>query len=120
MSSALSEIWEIISRTNKYIDETAPWILAKAEGEEKEKLKSVMYHLAKNLIIISVMTSIVMPNTSKEILRQLGVKGIDMLWDNLNKIEIPDNTKIIEKGEPLFMRLDKEEEIEYIKSKMKK
>ena len=120
VSSALSEIWEIISKTNKYIDETAPWILAKAEGEEKEKLKSVMYHLAKNLGVIAVLINIVMPNTSKEIIRQLGIKNISMLWDELDNIKISENTKVIEKGEPLFVRLEKVEEIEYIKNQMKK
>ena len=120
VSNALAEIWAIISRSNKYIDETAPWVLAKAEGIEHEKLKSVMYHLAENLRKVAVMISIVMPDTGKKILEQLGIKNASMLWDEINNETITEGTKVIEKGEPLFMRLDKEEEIEFIKEQMKK
>ena len=120
VSNALAEIWAIISRSNKYIDETAPWVLAKAEGTEHEKLKSVMYHLAENLRKVAVMISIVMPDTGRKILEQLGIKNASMLWDEINNETITEGTKVIEKGEPLFMRLDKEEEIEFIKEQMKK
>lgn len=120
VSNALSKIWEIISKTNKYIDETKPWILAKAEGEEKEKLKSVMYHLSKNLMIIAVLINFIMPNTSREILEQLGLKNVKNKWDDIPNNIIQKNTKVIEKGKPLFVRLEREEEIEYLKNKMKK
>jgi methionyl-tRNA synthetase len=64
------------------------------------------------------MISIIMPNTGKEILKQLGIKNASMIWDELENDKIPENTKVIEKGEPLFMRLDKEEEIDYIRQQM--
>ena len=123
VSNALGEIWNIISRSNKYIDETAPWILAKSEVEEdKEKLKSVMYHLAENLRIVAILLNPFMKNTSKAMLKQLGIIDEKLLtWESMKEYDIlPENTKVIEKGEPLFMRLDVEEEVEFIKEGMKK
>ena len=79
-----------------------------------------MYHLAENLRKVAVMISIVMPDTGKKILEQLGIKNASMLWDEINNETITEGTKVIEKGEPLFMRLDKAEEIEFIKEQMKK
>ncbi len=120
ISNAISEVWNIISRTNKYIDETAPWILAKEEN--KEKLASVMYHLVQNLRIIAILIKPVMQGTSSKMFEQLGIKDEEfMTWESLeNYKELPSNMKVIEKGEPLFMRLDRDEEIEYIKNEMKK
>jgi len=119
LNSALEEIWKIISRTNKYIDETMPWALAK---EEKTKeLMSVMYHLVENLRKIGIMLKPAMTHTSNEILRQLGITEESLTsWDSLQKYDLlKGNYKVIEKGEPLFVRLDKEEEITYIREKMK-
>ena len=66
------------------------------------------------------MTTPFIPNTSKEILKQLSILSEDASWDNLRDYNaIKEGTKVVEKGEPLFVRLDKEEEIEYIKSQMK-
>ena len=120
ISNAISEIWNIISRTNKYIDETAPWILAKEDN--KEKLASVMYHLVQNLRIIAILIKPVMQGTSNKMLEQLGIKDEEFItWESLdNYKELPNNIKVIEKGEPLFMRLDRDEEIEYIRNQMKK
>lgn len=121
ISNALTELWSLISRVNKYIDETAPWVLSK-QGET-EKLKSVMYHLVEALRKIGIMLVPFMPGTSKKILQQLGINNEEaMNWDSLKSevsVILP-NTKVIEKGEPLFVRLDMEEEIEYIKNQMKK
>ena len=115
---AIHEIWKYISRTNKYIDETAPWILAKEE--DKSKLESVMFNLAEALRKISILIEPYMPHASNEILKQLGIAKEDATWDSLASYDkIKEGTKIIEKGEPLFVRLDKEEEIEYIKQAMK-
>ena len=120
ISNSLSEIWKIIARTNKYIDETAPWILAKEESFEK--LKSVMYHLAENLRKIAILLLPFMPNTAENIFSQLGLKDENLkTWDSLNSYKvIPENSKVVSKGEPLFMRKDRDEEIEYIKNLMKK
>ena len=120
LCDALAEIWNLISRTNKYIDETMPWSLAK-EGDT-ERLKSSMYHLIENLRKIAILIKPFMNDTADNILRQIGVSDEKLLnWDSLkgeyNKIE---NAKVIEKGEPIFMRLNAEEEIEYLKNIMKK
>lgn len=120
ISIAISEIWNIISRTNKYIDETAPWVLAKEEN--KEKLASCMYHLAQNLRIIAILIKPFMQETSNKMFEQLGIKEeCFMNWESLeNYKQLPINAKVIEKGEPLFMRLDRDEEVEYIRNEMKK
>lgn len=119
VSQAIQELWKYIARVNKYIDETAPWVLAKDENS-KEKLKSVMFNLAEALRKIAIMTVPFIPNTSNEILKQLSIYKEDASWDNLRDYNaIKQGTKVVEKGEPLFVRLDKEEEIEYIKSQMK-
>ena len=114
---ALQEIWVLISRTNKYIDETTPWVLAKEEN--KEKLESCMYHLIENLRRIGIVLKPVMTETSENILRQLGIEE-ETTWESLKKYDGIRDAKVIEKGEPLFMRLDAKEEEEYIKEAMKK
>lgn len=118
VSNALEAIWVLISRTNKYIDETAPWALAK---EEKTKeLSAVMYHLVENLRKIAILLRPCLPDTADSILKQLGLQKEEISsWDSLkNYDKIPKDTKVIEKGEPLFVRLDSEEEVEYIKNAM--
>lgn len=121
ISNALGEIWAIISKSNKYIDETAPWVLAKSENEEdKEKLKSVMYHLVENLRIVAVMLLAFMPETAEKMFKQLGLDAQEFkTWESLKEYEKLGGEKVIEKGEPLFMRLDMEEETNYIREGMK-
>ena len=117
IANALSEIWAIVSRTNKYIDETTPWILAKEE--EKEKLESCMYHLIENLRKIAILLTPFMPDTADNIFKQIGMNDEKLIaWDQLNSYDSIKNIKVIEKGEPLFMRLDAEKEIDYIKNGM--
>ena len=118
LDTSLEEIWKLISRTNKYIDETTPWTLAKEEN--KEKLASVIYHLIENLRRIGIALRPFMKNTSSKILKQIGIMDENVNFDNMDKYpNIKEGTKVIEKGEPLFMRLDAEKEIEYIKEQMK-
>ena len=121
ISNALSQIWEIISRSNKYIDETTPWILAKEEDElSKEKLKSVMYHLLENLRVVAVLLQPFMPDTANKMFEQLGIDNLDLKsWESIKQYGKINGGKVIEKGEPLFMRLDIEEEVQYIKDSMK-
>ena len=118
-SNAIDSIWKIISRSNKYIDETAPWTLAKEENIEK--LNSVMSHLVENLRIVAILINPVMKDTSNKMFNQLGLN--EEKYKEYNSIRnygiVKDAVKVIEKGEPLFIRLDTEEEIEYIKEKMK-
>ena len=119
INSALEETWKAISRTNKYIDETMPWVLAKEENTDK--LASVMYHLVENLRKFAIILNPVITRTSMEILNQLGLNNEELLsWDNIYAYDVlRDDYKVIEKGNPLFMRLDETEEAEYIRNKMK-
>ena len=120
LSKALEEIWKIISRTNKYIDQTEPWILFKEESTEK--LKSVMIHLVESLRIIGILIRSAMKNTSNEIFTQLGIENINKEWDSIyefGKLFNNSEFKVIEKPTPVFNRLDSKEEIEYIKNNMK-
>ena len=118
IASSLADIWTVISRTNKYIDETAPWTLAKEE--QTEKLQSVMYHLIENLRKIGTVLLPFMEKTAWNLLKQIG-QSKEQSWESIYLYEsMAENTKVIEKGEPLFMRLKAEEEIEYIKEGMKR
>lgn len=116
-ASCLQELWNIIARTNKYIDETMPWVLEKEE--EKEKLAACMNHLIENLRKIGIMLLPFMEKTAKSILNQIGLSSNNNTWESIYQIDqIPEQTKVIEKGVPLFMRLNVEEEISYIKKGM--
>ena len=114
LSNALQEIWTLISRTNKYIDETRPWELAK--NEEIEKLKSSMYHLIENIRKIGIILLPIMEDTSINLLGQIGIPCELQKWDSINKYDQLKDIKVIEKGEPLFMRKNVEEELEYLKN----
>lgn len=112
-SNALAEIWKLIGRTNKYIDETMPWILAKSE-EQKPRLGTVLYNLAESLRFISVLISPFMPSAPDRIRQQLGIDNFDDLksWDSLGEFgKIPAGTKV-QRGNPIFPRLDVEKELE--------
>ena len=96
-----------------------PWTLAKEE--QTEKLESSMYHLIENLRQIAILIKPFMNETSENILRQIGIENEELkTWESLNNYENLKGIKVIEKGEPIFMRLNAEEEIEYIKQVMKK
>ncbi|MEO1768441.1 methionine--tRNA ligase [Candidatus Enterococcus ferrettii] len=116
-NTALAEIWVLISRANKYIDETEPWILAKDE-EKKEELDSVMVHLAESLRIVAILLQPIMTQTPKKIFEQLGLNPDSMQLEKIHFGEFPEDTKVIPKGKPIFPRLDMEEEVAYIKQKM--
>ncbi|RXX17691.1 methionine--tRNA ligase [Streptococcus parasanguinis] len=113
---ALEAVWNIISRTNKYIDETAPWVLAKEDGD-KEQLAAVMAHLAASLRVVAHLIQPFMMNTSNAIMEQLGL-GLDFDLENLTLAGFPENVTVVTKGTPIFPRLDMEEEIAYIQSQM--
>lgn len=107
-SQALEEIWKLIRRTNKYIDETTPWILAK---ENEERLNTVLYNLGESIRIIALTLNPFMERTSNEILSQLGLSE-NINWEDAKiwgKIEA--GTKV-KKGELLFPRLEIDKELE--------
>ena len=113
---ALEAVWNIISRTNKYIDETAPWVLAKEDGD-KDQLAAVMAHLAASLRVVAHLIQPFMMSTSNAIMEQLGL-DLDFDLENLILAGFPENVTVVAKGTPIFPRLDMEEEIAYIQSQM--
>ncbi|MCP8971194.1 methionine--tRNA ligase [Ectobacillus ponti] len=117
-SVALSTIWNLVRRANKYIDETQPWALAKSE-ENAEQLASVMAHLAEVLRQTAIMLMPFLTETPGKILGQLGLDADELrTWDSLSSFGfIPAGTQVL-KGQPIFPRLDVAEEVEYIKAKM--
>ncbi|MBU8881428.1 methionine--tRNA ligase [Bacillus sp. FJAT-29790] len=117
-SVALTAVWQLVSKTNKYIDETQPWALAKDEAKNGE-LGNVMVHLAESLRRIAILLQPFLTRAPKEIFTQLNVNEDDLTsWESLEGFgRIPEGTKIA-KGNPIFPRLDLEEEIDFIKTKM--
>ena len=79
-SQALTELWALISRTNKYIDETAPWVLAKDEAN-RARLAAVMYNLCEAIRIISILVSPFLPHTAPKIQAQLGAPADVLSWE---------------------------------------
>ena len=108
-SYVLEDIWTLVRRTNKYIDETQPWILIK---EDKERLDTVLYNLIESIRIIGQLIEPFLPHTSKEIFNQLNVEN--MGWESAKEFgKYPIGNKV-EKGENLFPRLDVKKEMEII------
>jgi methionyl-tRNA synthetase len=113
-SVALSSIWQLISRTNKYIDETQPWVLAKDE-EKRGVLGSVLYHLAESLRAASIMVQPFMTKTPKKIWSQLGIEeGEQTSWESLHTFGGTKSGSTVQTGQPIFPRLESEVEIAYI------
>lgn len=116
-SVALSTIWQLVSRTNKYIDETAPWVLAKSE-ETNAQLASVMGHLAESLRYVGILLKPFLTKTPGKIFDQLGINESLTSWESLKIFgSIPEGTRT-KKADPIFPRLDVKEEVEYIKTMM--
>jgi len=119
-SVVLADLWTLVSRTNKYIDETQPWVLAKEE-DDKPKLGAVMRNLAESLRQIAVMLQPFMTTTPKRMMEQLGLDDKFLAWDTIETFgnTIPANIKVVEKGIPIFPRLESEVEIAYIREEMR-
>lgn len=114
-SSALSKIWLLISKCNKYIDETMPWVLARC-NENDGRLACILYNLCECLRIISVMILPIMPDTAKKIQHQIGINENICTWDSIFEWgAIPDNIRV-NKGESLFPRIDLNEEIKELEN----
>ena len=110
-SVALTDIWKLIGDCNKYIDANAPWVLAKDEAN-RERLGTVLYHLAECVRIVAVLVGPFMPNTPARIFAQLGVTEPELkTWDSLTFGGLKAGTKV-EKGEALFPRIDIPKELE--------
>ncbi len=118
-SDALIEIWNLIRRTNKYTDETEPWVLVKDESKRAE-LANVMYNLAETLRIVSVLIQPFMPTSAKEIQKQLNMlSNADALtWEATEKFGLLDKEIAIEKGAILFPRIDMKKEFAELEALM--
>ena len=114
---ALQNIWKLISRTNKYIDETTPWILAREE--KTEELSNVLAHLVESLRVAGTLLRPFLVETPGKIAEQLGLDlETDMSWEKVAYGNFPDGRKVVGKGEPIFPRLDVEEETAAIQEAM--
>ena len=110
-SSALAEIWKLISRTNKYIDETMPWALAKDEAK-KPRLATVLYNLAECIRISAILIAPFMPSTTPVILEGLGLSGADAKWQETAAWGLLPKNLTVKKGAALFPRIDMKKELE--------
>ena len=116
-NAVLQNVWKLISRTNKYIDETTPWVLAREE--RTEELENVMAHLVESLRLAGTLLRPFLVETPEKIADQLGLDfETDMAFDKLTFGQFPEGLTVIEKGEPLFPRLDVEEESAKIHDEM--
>ncbi len=117
-SLALTAIWQLISRTNKYIDETQPWNLVKDE-EKRPTLGSVLYVLAESLRISSVLLQPFLTQTPRKMWQQLGIEeGALTAWDTVHAFgTLPSGTRV-HKGEVMFPRLEADKEIAFIAESM--
>lgn len=117
-SVALQEVWKFISRTNKYIDETTPWILAKDESQ-KEALESVMYHLVENIRFASVLLRPFLTEAPYKVFKQLNIeRGVLDTFESLDAYGKIGTLKVTESPSPIFPRLDTAQEVEFIKGTM--
>ncbi len=110
-SSALAEIWKLISRTNKYIDETMPWALAKDEAKSP-RLAAVLYNLAECIRISAILIAPFMPSTTPAILAGLGLTQADAMWEQTASWGVLPKALTVKKGEALFPRIDMKKELE--------
>ena len=111
ISNALAEIFKVIARANKYIDENAPWVLAKDESK-KTRLATVLYNLLDTIRMCSILINPVMPNTCPEIWKQIGASEEACAWDASDKVGALAANVTVQKGEVLFPRLDMDKEME--------
>ncbi|GEO67420.1 methionine--tRNA ligase [Levilactobacillus spicheri] len=118
-ADALAEIWKLVARTNKYIDETEPWKLAKDDAAS-DQLSAVMAHLAASLRVIATLISPVMTHAPKEIFTQLGLDPATLALKGLQFADLPAGEQVVAKGTPIFPRLDTEEEVDFIQGQMTK
>lgn len=108
-NDAIAEIWKLISKSNKYIDLSTPWILAK-EGN-KERLNQVLYNLVEAIRIISIPLQCFFVDTPNKIFEQIGVEKEEINWDSAKQFGIIKNGTRVKKGEILFPRIEKTEEL---------
>lgn len=111
INNALAEIFKVVSRANKYIDETTPWILGKDESK-KARLATVLYNLLETIRIISTLLSCFMPTTMPKVWEQIGAQESDISYENAGKFGVMPANVTVHKGDIIFPRIDVEKEID--------
>lgn len=111
IQNALTEIFKVISRANKYIDETEPWILGKDESK-KARLASVLYNLLETIRISTSLLSCFMPSTMPKVWEQIGASADDVTYENAAKFGVLSQNVTVKRGEIIFPRIDVEKEID--------
>lgn len=111
LNNALAEIFKVISRANKYIDETTPWILGKDESK-KARLSQVLYNLLEAIRISTTLLSCFMPTTMPKVWEQIGADENLITYENADKFDVLPQDVTVKKGPALFPRIDFDKEIE--------
>ena len=111
LSNTLAEIFKVVSRANKYIDETAPWVLAKDEAN-RARLAAVLYNLLETIRITSILLTPFMPSTTPKIFEQIGAAEAVQTLESTEKFGALDKNVTVKKGEVLFPRIDIQKEID--------
>ncbi len=118
LNLALAEIFKVISRANKYIDETAPWVLAKDEAN-KPRLAAVLYNLLESIRISTSLLSAFMPSTMPKVWEQIGATADDVSYENAAKFGVLPQNITVHKGDIIFPRIDVDKEIEELNTLIK-
>ena len=111
INNALAEIFKVVSRANKYIDETAPWVLGKDESK-KARLATVLYNLLETIRIVSTLLSNFMPTTMPKVWEQIGAAESDITYENAGTFGVLPADVTVHRGEIIFPRIDVDKEIE--------
>ncbi len=115
VSDALAEIFNLLRRSNKYIDETTPWVLAKSE-EDKDKLNACLYNLIETIRISAVLLSAFLPETAENILAQINIK--EAAYESILNFGAVESGHKVSEGSPLFARIDEAKKLEEIQSEI--
>ena len=119
LNNALAEIFNVVSRANKYIDETTPWVLGK-DSANNARLATVLYNLLDTIRIISTLLSAFMPTTMPKVWEQIGAVGNDVTYDNADKFGVLPQNVTVKKGEAVFPRIDVQKEIDELNAIIRK
>ena len=118
LNNALAEIFKVVSRANKYIDETTPWILGKDESK-KARLASVLYNLLETIRVCASLLSAFMPSTMPIVFEQIGARAEDTSYENAAVFGVLPKNVTVKKGQAIFPRIDAEKEIEELNAIIK-
>ncbi len=119
LNNALAEIFKVVSRANKYIDETTPWILGK-DDSKKARLATVLYNLLEAIRITTTLLSCFMPSTMPKAWEQIGADDALITYENAGRYGVLPANVTVKRGPALFPRIDVEKEIDELNALIKK